>query len=224
MSAEIQPQTPIDTPTQEKKTKEESLAIMRKGYEEEKAKRLDLERRLSDLEQSKPVETKRDEDDYDSSEPYVDHRSLNKRLSKFEENLEKKVEALSEKKARALLDQEKMVGFMKANPDFEKILQDRDLLQKFADKYPDMAEPIMEMPDTFARQKLVYQNIKALNLHKPAVEEPTIQQKIDANRRSPYYQPSGTNGPPYASQSDYSEAGQKGAYAKMQQLIKGRRS
>jgi len=74
------------------------------------------------------------------------------------------------------------------------------------------------MPEGFERQKLVYKNIKALGLNMPEVKQPTIQDKIDANKRSPYYQPSGVGTAPYASVGDFSSQGQKQAYAKMQEL------
>ena len=50
-------------------------------------------------------------------------------------------------------------------------------------------------------------------------KEPSIQDKIDANRRSPFYQPSGIGSAPYAGpDGDFSAAGQKTAYDKMQEL------
>jgi hypothetical protein len=90
--------------------------------------------------------------------------------------------------------------------------------EKFAQKDPELAETILNMPDSFERQKLVYKSIKALGVHKPEVQAPSIQDKIDANRRSPYYQPSGPGSAPYQSQGDFSPAGQKNAYAKMKEL------
>jgi len=83
---------------------------------------------------------------------------------------------------------------------------------------PELAESILEMPEGFERQKLVYKNIKALGIHKPAMKEPSIQEKVDANRRSPYYQPSGVSTAPYSQVGDFSNTGQKQAYEKMQQL------
>ena len=83
---------------------------------------------------------------------------------------------------------------------------------------PELAESILEMPEGFERQKLVYKNIKALGLHKPAEKQASIQDKIDANRRSPYYQPTGVSAGPYAGTGDFSKSGQKNAYDKMQQL------
>jgi hypothetical protein len=121
-----------------------------------------------------------------------------------------------------MIEQERQSSFLKANPDFQQILSP-EMIQKFAEKHPDIAEPMLDMPDNFSRQKLLYQNIKALGINRPIVAGPTIQEKIDANRKSPYYQPTGGNAPPYAGQGDFSQAGQKNAYAKMQDLINNRR-
>jgi hypothetical protein len=76
------------------------------------------------------------------------------------------------------------------------------------------------MPEGFERKKLVYQNIKELGINKPEQKQPSIQDKIDANRKSPYYQPSGVGTAPYAQVGDFSEAGQKNAFAKMRELQK----
>jgi hypothetical protein len=102
------------------------------------------------------------------------------------------------------------------NPDFFEVLQ------KHADKLPTiapkLADSILKMPDSFERQQLVYNNIKALGLDKPEQKQSSVQDKIDANRRSPYYQPSSVNTPPYAAAGDFSESGKKNAYQKMQEL------
>jgi len=92
-------------------------------------------------------------------------------------------------------------------------------VEKFAQMDPELADTILEMPDTFERQKLVYKNIKALGVHKPKVVEASIQAKVDANRKSPYYQPTGVSPAPYNnSAGDFSPSGQKNAYDQMQKL------
>jgi len=77
---------------------------------------------------------------------------------------------------------------MKNNPDFYEVMNHA---QKFAERDPELAESILTMPEGFERQKLVYKNIKALGIHKKEEPKPSIQETIDKNRRSPYYQPSG---------------------------------
>jgi hypothetical protein len=62
-----------------------------------------------------------------------------------------------------------------------------------------------------------------LELDKPKKTPPSIQEKIDQNRRSPYYQPSGMANSPYSSHGDFSHEGQKQAYEKMQALKKSLR-
>ncbi|HEY5235605.1 MAG TPA: hypothetical protein VIJ14_05465, partial [Rhabdochlamydiaceae bacterium] len=203
----------------EVKTNNESanIAEMRRLIGDEKKRALALEEKVAQLEAEKHQKFKaslpyKDDDADDDSEPYVDHKKLNKKLAAFEQNFEKKVDAKAETIARSMIEQERQSSFLKANPDFQQILSP-EMIQKFAEKHPDIAEPMLDMPDNFSRQKLLYQNIKALGINRPAVAEPNIQQKIDANRKSPYYQPTGGNAPPYAGQGDFSQAGQKNAYA-----------
>jgi len=57
-----------------------------------------------------------------------------------------------------------------------------------------------------------------MGLHQPEQKQASIQEKVDANRRSPYYQPTGVGSAPYGNTGDFSPAGQKNAYAKMQDL------
>jgi hypothetical protein len=90
--------------------------------------------------------------------------------------------------------------------------------QKFADKDPELAETILTMPDTFERKKLVYKNIKVLGLHLKEQARSTIQDKVDQNRKSPYYQPSGVGTAPYSSQGDFSKTGMESSYKKMKEL------
>jgi len=189
-------------------------AKYRRELEAERAARQEAERMAQEATSRK--QQPQDEED-DESEPYVDHKRLNKKLSSFEKRMEEKIDKRAEEKARTLVGQERKDSWLRNNPDFHEVLQHAE---KFAQYDPELAESILEMPNTFERQKLVYKNIKALGLHKPEQKAPSIQEKIDANRRSPYYQPSGVGTAPYATAGDFSSSGQKQAYEKMQQLKK----
>ncbi len=180
-----------------------------KKLAEERAERERLQKELE--ERSRPQVSQEDDD----SEPYVDHKKLNKTLAKFGEQTKQQTQGEIQKAVHAALSEERKQNWLKQNPDFYEVLQ---LAEKFAQKDPELAETILEMPEGFERQKLVYKNIKALGLHKPEVKQPSIQEKVDANRRSPYYQPSGVGTAPYSSQGDFSTGGQKQAYDKMQEL------
>jgi len=206
-----------ESQAQEQKTNDKELNFRaleskyQRELEKERSARLEAERVAQEA-----ISRKNDSlDEEDDSEPYVDHKKLSKTLSSFERKLEekidKKAEQIAERKAREK-DQE---YWLKNNPDFYEVLQHAE---KFAQKDPELAESILEMPDTFARQKLVYKNIKALGIHRPETKAPSVQEKIDANRRSPYYQPSGVGTAPYQSVGDFSAGGQKQAYDKMQEL------
>jgi hypothetical protein len=155
------------------------------------------------------------EDDDNDDEPYIDQKKLKKKLDKFGEQTKVQTQSEINKAVHIALQEERKNNWLKSNNDFYDVLQHAE---KLAQKDPDLAESILEMPEGFERQKLVYKNIKALGLHKPEVKPQTIQEKVDSNRRSPYYQPSGVGTAPYNAQSDFSTGGQKQAYEKMQQL------
>lgn len=177
--------------------------------------RAEKERIARELEEAKKVHTKQHEEEDDDSEPYVDKRRLTKTLTNFEKKFEERIEKKAEEKARKLFDEEKRNSWLESNRDFYDVMQHAE---KLAQKNPELAESILRMPDGFERQKLVYSNIKALGLDKPESKQASIQEKIDSNRRTPYYQPSGVAPSPYAGSGNFSESGQKQAYQKMQEL------
>jgi len=175
--------------------------------EQERAARLEAEQRA--------MQHASDDED-DDGEPYIDKKKLNKKLAKFGEQTQKQTETVIEKAVAKALNEERKQNWLRQNNDFYEVLKHAE---KLAQHDPELADTILEMPESFERQKLVYKNIKALGLDKPAPKAPSIQEKIDANRRSPYYQPSGIGTAPYAGTgSDYSKAGQQEAYQKMQEL------
>lgn len=212
-------QPPVETKSNDQ---EINFAKLRKQLESERQAKQQLEERLNRLEQERYKAPEKESDDYQSDEPYVDHRLLDKRFKNFEGAIDQKIEKKAEERARALMDKERQENFLKQNPDFFNIVSN-EYVQKFAEKHPEIAEPMLEMPDNFARQKLLYQNIKALGVHKKEEPAKPIQETINQNRRSAYYQPSGVGTAPYAGQGDFSQSGQKSAYEKLQQLKKNMR-
>jgi hypothetical protein len=191
-------------------------AIYKKMLEDERNARLELEKKY--LEKSSLQEEKLDEED-DPEDPYVDHKRLDKKLAKFEKNIEKKIEQKAEQKAQMMIQQERRSMYLRENSDFNAVMNE-ETIQKFADAHPKLAENILHMPDGFERQKLVYETIKTLGIDKPKVKESSVQEKIDANRRNPYYQPSNVASGAYANQGDFSDVGQAAAYKRMQELKK----
>lgn len=212
MTENIQEQA---APVQPQSDKEYNFAQIRKQLEQERQARLQAEQRAAEYERSLQQRQQESPDEYDDSEPYVDHKRLEKKFSSFEKRMEEKIDKKAEERARMMLGEERRNSWLKNNPDFYDVLQHAE---KFAQHDPELAETILEMPEGFERQKLVYKNIKALGLHKPQEPQKSVQDKIDSNRRSPYYQPSGVGTAPYASNGNYSPQGQKDAYQKMQEL------
>lgn len=191
----------------------------RKVEEKHRREREEMQARLDDMER-KVQETRKpykEDDDVEDDEPYVGHKKLEKKLNSFEKRMEEKIDKRAEEKAFHLLQRKDEEDWLKHNNDFEEVLRE-DNLAKFVQKAPAMADSIKRMPDGFEKQKLVYNAIKSMGIDKPETKQPSIQDKIDSNRRSPFYQPSGVGTAPYASAGDFSQSGQKNAYNKMQEL------
>jgi hypothetical protein len=201
---------------QDQKTpdKEQNFRALEQKYqralEAERAARIEAER----LVQESKRNNQSDEDD-DDSEPYVDHKRLNKKLEKHGQSLQQQTQSDIKKAVNQAISEERQQNWIKQNPDFYNVLQHAE---KFANHDPELAETILQMPEGFERQKLVYKSIKALGLHQEKAKEPSMQERIDANRRSPFQPNSGVGSAPYSSQGDFSSSGQKNAYDKMQEL------
>lgn len=172
------------------------------------AERAEKERLSKELEARNNPSQDEEEDD----EPYVDKKKLKKQLTKFGQSTESQIQKAMEQAKYAAKEELKQELFLENNPDFFETL---NLAEKFAQKAPKLAESILKMPEGFERQKLVYQNIKALGIDKPEPKQSSVQEKIDANRKSPYYQPSHIGTSPHQAQSDFSPQGQKSAHENM---------
>jgi hypothetical protein len=187
-----------------------------KYQREIEAERQEKAQLAAELEQYKAkAQSRSNDDDEDDNEPYVDQKKLKKTMSQFGEQTNRNTANIVQQEVQKALNEERKSSWLRNNPDFSEVMSHA---QTFAEQDPELAETILSMPEGFERQKLVYKNIKALGLHKPAAKAPSIQDTIDKNRKSPYYQPSGVGTAPYSSQSDFSKQGQKSAYDKMQEL------
>jgi hypothetical protein len=210
----------MTAPTQENQVEQQQLsnkelnfrALEAKYQKQIEIERSEKERLTRELEDRSKYQSKDDEDD---SEPYVDHKKLNKTFNKFSQNTQSEIQKAMEIAKQTAKEELKQEMWLENNPDFYDVLKHAE---KFAQRSPKLAETILKMPEGFERQKLVYQNIKELGVDKPEAKQSSTQEKIDANRKSPYYQPSGVGTAPYAGAGDFSDAGQKNAYAKMKEL------
>jgi hypothetical protein len=207
-------------PAQEQKPndKEFNFRQIEAKLQQERVARLEAEKRAAEAEKlaHEAVSKKTHESEEENyTEPYVDDKRLEKKLNKFGQNTQSEIQKAMQMAKQQAKEELKQEMWLEQNPDFYDILQHAE---KFAQKAPKLAENILRMPEGFERQKLVYHNIKELGIDKPEQKQSSVQEKIDANKRSPYYQPSGVGTAPYASAGDFSPAGQKNAHAKMQEL------
>ncbi len=211
---------PIQENQEKQNAKEYNFRQLEAKYErqleQEREARLHAEKTAQEA-LAKIPEGESDED----SDPYIDQKKLDKKLAKFGEQTKQQTQTEVQRAVHQALAEERKQTWLKNNPDFYDILQHAE---RFAAKDPELAETILSMPEGFERQKLVYKNIKALGIHLPEPKETSVQDTIDKNRRSPYYQPSGVGTAPYSMQGDFSENGKKQAHEKMKELQKRMRA
>ena len=216
MTAEVQNN---QQPEQKQNDKEYNFRQLEAKRIEAERRAIEAERRAIEAERmAKEALTKKQQEveEEDTDEPYVDHKKLSRQLASFEKKLEEKIERKAEEKARTLLEEEKKNDWIKRNPDFYDVLQHAE---KFAVDEPELAETLLEMPNNFSRQKLVYKNVKKYLEKVEEKKKPSIQDTINNPKKGYYYQPSGMAAAPYnGTGGDYSQSGQKSAYDKMQQL------
>lgn len=216
------PQNTVQPTENRPSDKELNFRMLETKYEkqlqQERQGRLEAERMLQEASKRHVSHDDDDEDD----DVYVNPKKLNKTLAKYGQQAKQETHSEIQKAVGLAIQEERKQTWLKNNSDFYDVLQHAE---KFAQSDPELAETILQMPEGFERQKLVYKNIKALGIHKPPVQTQSIQDTVDSKRKGPYYQPSGVGTAPYAGQQgNFSPTGQKEAYAKMQDLIFGRRT
>lgn len=213
-------ETPEASQEKEVSNKEYNFRALENQMKQERALRMEAEQKAAQERAAREEAEKRwqqeqsDADDT-SSEPYVDEKRLEKKLAKHEAKTKQYTQNEIKNAVQTALQEERKSNWMRQNSDFYEIMKHAD---KFAEIAPDLAESILQMPEGFERQKLVYANIKTLGLHQNKPKEPSIQEKIDSNRRGNFYQPSGIGYGPGSNAGNFSTAGQQESYKKMQEL------
>lgn len=196
--------------------KEFNFRAQEAKYEKQLAEiKAEKERYVQEIEELKQAKLSRQEEEEDS-EPYVDNKRLEKKLAKFGMSTKNEIMQAMEETKRKAKEELKQEMWLENNPDFYDTMHKH--AERFYEKAPHLAEAILQMPDTFERRKLVYHNIKSLGIDRPESKSSSIQEKIDANRRSPFYRPSDISSPPFDQAGDFSESGKKNAYENMLKL------
>lgn len=199
--------------------KDYNFRLLERRLHLETQARMEAEKKASDLERRN---SSKDEDEEDDAEPYIDKKKLSKQLNKFGQNTQQDIHKAMEQAKIAAKEELKQEMWLEKNDDFEQVMSEKNT-EKFFVEHKELANTILKMPDNFERQKLVYQTMKRLGVDKPPQKQSDIQQKIDANRSRGSYQPSGVGAAPYVNGGDFSEAGKKAAFDKVQALKKNLR-
>lgn len=179
------------------------------------AERAKIETLQKELEATKQQlnKTHVQDDDDEEFDPY-DRRKFEKTVERYSSRSNNQTKEEVKQTVQQILQEERDRQWLDKNSDFFDVMKHAD---KLAETDPELASTILNMPDNFERKKLVYKNIKLAGLHKPK-QEVSTQDRINQNRRHPGYQASGVGTAPYAAHGDFSQAGQKTAYEKIQAL------
>lgn len=212
-------QTNSEVVEQKTNDKEYNFAQIRKQLETERLARQQAEARIAEVERIAQERLKPANDD-DDDEPYVDNKKLEKKLNVFKKTQEQEIDQRISRSVQQALEEERHRVFLKENPDYNVVMSN-ETLEKFQQTHPDIANKIIERyPDGPDRHQFVYKLIKEMGIDKPKQKEPSVQEKINANMKSPFMPSPGVSGPGYSAQGDFSPAGQKSAYDQVQALKK----
>ncbi len=185
-----------------------------KLLQEERQKRAQAE-----AEVQKRHQAANSEDEEEDSEPYIDRRRLKKEFNQFETRTKQTTQSDIQRAVSEALEKERQQNWLDNNSDFYEVMQHAEAL---AQKAPNTAKTILNLPDGFERQKLVYNAIKELGINKKEEPKTSIQDEIRNNKKGVYYNPSGVGSAPYQGYvtggKDYSPAEGQSAYQKMQEL------
>jgi hypothetical protein len=186
----------------------------------EREQRIRLESTL-EMMRSQPAPQKKEpveEEEEDDGEPYVVKKALDRKLTQHTNRLMKEIERKAEEKAMQLFEKQKQQNYLNEHRDFNEVLNPENL-QYLVDNHPEVANSILEMPEGFARQKLAYQTLKAFKQKEE--KRASIQETINNNHKSLYYQPSQYGNPPSATTMDFTPQGRKQAYDAMKKMMAG---
>lgn len=202
--------------------KERAVAAAQEAMAEKERLQLEIEKVRAQAQKMRAPELE-DEDEVDD-EPYVNRKGLKRVLSKLDQSIENKIDERAQAIAKRILEEERQKNFVfqlkSEYRDFNEIVT-ADSLEKMQNANPRMAAIIDRMPDGYEKGQMVYETIKTMGLHKKP--EPSVKERVEQNQRNPYYHPT-TSGQGTAAMGDFSEAGRKAAYQKIQSLKNSRRA
>lgn len=201
--------------------KERAVAAAQDAIAEKERLQQEVEKVRAQAEKMRVPEIDEDEDD---DEPYVNRKGLKRVLSKLDQSIESKIDERAQAIAKRILEEERQKNFVfqlkSEYRDFNDVVTS-NTLEKLQEVNPRMAAIIERMPDGYEKGQMIYETIKTMGLHKKP--EASVKEKVEQNMRNPYYHPS-TAGQGTVAMGDFTEAGKKAAYEKVEQLKKQRRS
>ena len=211
MNEQVQPQT-IDQKQSDKELNFRQLeAKYQRQLDQERSARIEAERIAQEATQKKQIV--QDDDDNDD-EPYVDKKKLEKKLARFGEQTKQQTKSEIQVAVQQAIQEERKQNWMNQILIFTMFFNmQRNLLKEIP-----ILQNLFLICQIHLKGKSLFIKTLRLLVYINQKQNNHLFRKIDANKRSPYYQPTGTGTAPYASQGDFSPQGQKQAYEKMKEL------
>lgn len=188
----------------------------------ERALRAELENQMlkREMENIKTMLTPAEKDPLDDvqdmSDPDQVRKAFKTALARNESRFKKEAEEVADRKIEQKFKEREDANFLgrlkSQYTDYDSVMNDASL-EKLSKTNPEFLEAAMQIPDDYARRKLVYAHLKT---NKPVAEErQSIKEIVDENKRNPFFIPSGSGAPSAVDYDLKSPKARDEAYAKL---------
>ncbi len=192
-----------------------------KDQERERAIRAEAQNEMlkRDLESIKNSLMPAEKDPLDEIEDFSDPEKVRSAYktswNKREARLKKEAEDIADRRIEQKLKEREdanWLGRLKSEyRDYDEVLND-DTVARLAESNPNFVQAVMQIPDEYARRKVVYELLKK---EKPKAESPSIKEKVEENARNPFFIPPSQGTPPAVDYDLQSPSSRQAAYAKL---------
>lgn len=152
-------------------------------------------------------------DDY--SDPDKVRTAFKSSWANKEARLKKEAEEFADRRIEQKLkerDEANYLGRLKSEyRDYDDVMTD-ETVAKLTESNPQFVQAVMQIPDEYARRKVVYELLKR---EKPKGEEPSIKSKVEENAKNPFYIAPGTGTPAAVDYDLNTPSSKAAAYAKL---------
>ncbi len=202
-----------------------------RNKDRENSIRLEMQNEMlqSELTQIKEYMKPKEADPFDDVDELIDpelKRKLQKKFDNLGSSLERKAGEIAERKYQEIQDRKEEADRKNFLPklqsrynDFDDVMSEGNIIE-FGKEDPVFLQTVLMVPDEYKKREMLYQKIKN---SKAGVKTPTVQDKVQANQRNPYFIPSGSAPTTSAIDFDLNAPGaREAAYSKLKAAKRGK--